>query len=223
MNRIYATGCHGYDQWLSSPVRTSAKMKQPDAPLESARLWTASLQITSPCLLSRDPPNHFLNTAMALETTSQCSNILQKNKMLQAVQEYLFAEIIEKFESAWAAPAVLRPKPEGGIRLCIDSRHLNVTTSPDQYPVPQLDNLLNSTDQVELPFAMDLRAGDHQIRLREDDQKKTWFVTPFGIPFQKNAVWSSSCYRPPSIVSSTQVVLTVCYSNCQCCQFCVNK
>lgn len=104
----------------------------------------------------------------------------QKSELLrQAIQELLDHDIIEECESAWAAPTVLVPKPGGGIRLCIDFRRLNAVTVADQYPLPNLDDLLHSTGNIGCISTMDLRAGYHQIRIKEEDKDKTCFVTPF--------------------------------------------
>lgn len=86
--------------------------------------------------------------------------------------------IIEECESAWSAPIVLVPKSNGGYRFCVDYRKLNAVTKADAYPMPRIDELLQSTKKGCVMSSCDLRSGYWQCRVK--DQDKTAFVTPFG-------------------------------------------
>ncbi|KAJ8391459.1 hypothetical protein AAFF_G00089330 [Aldrovandia affinis] len=44
--------------------------------------------------------------------------------------------------SPWASPLHMVPKPDGGCRPCKDYRRLNDATTPDQYPVPHVQDFL---------------------------------------------------------------------------------
>ena len=48
--------------------------------------------------------------------------------------------IIEPSSSQRASPAIMVPKPNGGIRLCIDYRKLNKITTPDVFPMPLIED-----------------------------------------------------------------------------------
>lgn len=98
---------------------------------------------------------------------------LELNKLLDA-------GVIEECESPWSAPVVLVPKKDGGVRLCVDYRGLNAVTKADSYPLPRMDDLLHSTKRTYYMSTMDLRAGYHQVKVRDADRDKTAFVTPFG-------------------------------------------
>lgn len=86
--------------------------------------------------------------------------------------------IIEECESAWSAPIVLVPKSNGGYRFCVDYRRLNAVTKTDAYPMPRIEELLQSTKKGCVMSSCDLRSGYWQCRVK--DQDKTAFVTPFG-------------------------------------------
>ena len=72
-------------------------------------------------------------------------------------------------------------KPNGKWRMCIDFTDLNRACPKDSYPLPQIDTLVNSTARHELLSFMDAFSGYNQIRMKEEDQEKTSFVTSQGI------------------------------------------
>ncbi|CAK9809129.1 Retrovirus-related Pol polyprotein from transposon 297 [Anthophora quadrimaculata] len=105
-----------------------------------------------------------------------------KHEILKAeVQNLLKLEIIEECESAWASPAVLVPKPGGQAGLCIDYRKLNAITTPCVYPLPRIDDLLQATGGCTFNSTLDLKAGYCQVKVADDDQDKTAFITSFGL------------------------------------------
>lgn len=106
---------------------------------------------------------------------------VRKIELKREIENMLAANIIEECESPWAAPVVLVPKKEGGIRVCIDYRRLNDITVSDRYPLPRIDDLLHATKRTVFKTTLDLQSGYWQIKVAEQDQDKTAFVTPFGM------------------------------------------
>ncbi|KAL0894244.1 hypothetical protein ABMA27_014254 [Loxostege sticticalis] len=69
-------------------------------------------------------------------------------------------------------------------QVCIDYRRLNATltpTVPDTYPIPRIDDLLHAAKPTPFMTSLDLKSGYWQIKMREEDEDKTAFITPFGI------------------------------------------
>lgn len=62
----------------------------------------------------------------------------------QNVDRLLQGEIIEPAKSQWDSPVVLALKSDGSLRFCIDYRRLNATTIKDTYPLPRMDDYLDS-------------------------------------------------------------------------------
>ena len=76
----------------------------------------------------------------------------------------------------------------------MDFTDLNKACPKDSYPLPRVDVLVDSTARHQLLSFMDAFSGYNQIRMHEDDQEKTSFVTSQGLfcyrvmPFElKNA------------------------------------
>ncbi|KAL0416437.1 UNVERIFIED_CONTAM: Transposon Ty3-G Gag-Pol polyprotein [Sesamum latifolium] len=80
----------------------------------------------------------------------------------------------------WLSNVVLVPKPEGKWRMCIDFRDLNKACPKDFYPLPRIDQLVDSTSGCELLSMMDASQGYHQIMLAPEDRKKVSFITSEG-------------------------------------------
>ena len=90
----------------------------------------------------------------------------------------------------WVANVVLVKKPNGTWRMCVDYTDLNKACPKDSYPLPKIDNLVDSTAGHALMSFMDAYSGFHQIPLWKKDQEKTAFVTDQVILLHGHAVWS---------------------------------
>ena len=65
--------------------------------------------------------------------------------------------------------------------MCVDFTDLNKACPKDNYPLPQVDILVDSTALHQLLRFMDTFLGYNQIRMDEADQEKTSFVTSQGL------------------------------------------
>ena len=81
----------------------------------------------------------------------------------------------------WLADAVMVKKANGKWRMCVDFMDLNRACPKDSYPLPRIDNLVDSTARHKLLSFMDAFSGYNQIRMEETNQEKTSFVTSQGL------------------------------------------
>lgn len=106
---------------------------------------------------------------------------VKREALKQEIQTMLDADVIEESESPWATNVVMRMKPNGKWRICVDYRRLNEITIADKYPLPLINDLLQDARGTMFMTTIDLQSGFWQINIREEDREKTAFVTPFGM------------------------------------------
>jgi hypothetical protein len=64
--------------------------------------------------------------------------------------------------------------------MCVDYTYLNKHCPKDPFALPRIDRVINSTAGCVLLSFLNCYSGYHQISLKEEDQIKTAFITPFG-------------------------------------------
>jgi ribonuclease HI len=89
--------------------------------------------------------------------------------------------IKEVFHPEWLANPVLVRKKGGKWRMCVDYTGLNKACPKVPYPLPRIDQIVDSTTGCETLSFLDAYSGYHQIKMKESDQLATSFITPFGM------------------------------------------
>ena len=103
--------------------------------------------------------------------------------------------IREVYYPEWLANVALVKKANGKLRMCVDFTDLNKACPKDSFPLPRIDQLVDFTTGHKLLTFMDTFLRYNKIKMAEEDQEKTAFITsqwlycynvmPFGL---KNAV-----------------------------------
>ncbi|GFT98290.1 retrovirus-related Pol polyprotein from transposon 412 [Trichonephila clavipes] len=89
--------------------------------------------------------------------------------LLREMQEN---DIIEPSSSPWASPIVLVRKKEGSTRFCVDYRKLNDVTKKDSYPLPRIDDTLDTLSGHKWFSTLDLKSGYWQVEIHPEDREK---------------------------------------------------
>ena len=94
----------------------------------------------------------------------------------------------------WLSNIVLVKKKNRQIRCCVDFKNLNRACPKDEFPLPNMDLLIDYAASSAMFSFMDKFSGYNQIRMAPKDAEKTTFKTPIGnfyyivMPFKlKNA------------------------------------
>ncbi len=71
-------------------------------------------------------------------------------------------------------------KPGGGIRFCVNYRRLNAITKKNRYPIPLIEETLAQLEDAKYFIKIDICQAFYQIRMSEDLEELTTFLTRFG-------------------------------------------
>jgi hypothetical protein len=83
-------------------------------------------------------------------------------------------------EKEWVSPLVIVPKKNGKWRVCVDYRALNKATQKDHFPLPFIDQVLDSLSGKKFFSFLDGFSGYNQIKIATQYQDKTTSTSPWG-------------------------------------------
>jgi len=89
--------------------------------------------------------------------------------------------IKEVHHPEWLANLVLvKKKNNSDWRMCVDYTDLNKHCPKDPFGLPRIDQVIDSIAGCTLHSFLYCYSGYHQVALKEEDQIKTMFITPYG-------------------------------------------
>uniref|UniRef100_A0A2N9GGD3 Reverse transcriptase domain-containing protein n=1 Tax=Fagus sylvatica TaxID=28930 RepID=A0A2N9GGD3_FAGSY len=102
-------------------------------------------------------------------------------QITQEVKKLLSAGFIKPIQHPrWLSNIVPVKKKNGQIRCCVDFRNLNKACPKDEFPLPNMDLLIDSAAGHAMFSFMDGFSGYNQIFMSPKDAEKTAFRTPIG-------------------------------------------
>jgi hypothetical protein len=63
--------------------------------------------------------------------------------------------------------------------VCVDYTSLNKHCAKDPFPLPRIDQIIDSTAGCARLSFLDAYSGYNQIKLKKEDKEKTSFITPY--------------------------------------------
>jgi hypothetical protein len=103
--------------------------------------------------------------------------------MGEEINRLLEVKFIREIKRATClSPPVMVEKKDTKIyRMCIDFMALNKHCPKDYFPLPRIDQIIDSTTGYERLSFLDAYSRYNQIRLKVKDEDKTVFITPHGV------------------------------------------
>ena len=80
----------------------------------------------------------------------------------------------------WLANPVVVRKANGKWRLCINYIDINKACPKDPFPLPRIDQIVDSTAGCDLLSFLNAYSGYHQIFMMKEDEENTVFIIPCG-------------------------------------------
>ena len=112
------------------------------------------------------------------------------------LKEMLESGAIRSSQSAWCNAMVLVQKKDSGLHFCIDFCHLNAHTKKDSYPLPRIQEALESLEGASHFSCLDLKSGFWQIKMEEVSRQCTTFTVGNLGFFECDRMPFGLCYTP---------------------------
>ena len=130
----------------------------------------------------------------------------KRQEIDQLLENMLQKDVIQPSCSPWASPIVLVQKKDGSTRFCVDYRKLNSVTRKDAYPLPRIDDTLDTLYGSRWFSTLDLASGYWQVELAKD-QHKTAFCIPNGL-YEFRVMPFGLCNAPATFQRLMDLMLT---------------
>ena len=140
---------------------------------------------------------------------------VHRDKISQLIIDMLKQKVIQPSTSTWASPVVLVPKKDGTLRFCVDYRWINAVTKKDVYPLPRVDDILDTLGKAKFFSMLDLVSGYWQIEMDPAKRDKSAFTTHCGL-FEFLRMPFGLCNSPATFQRLMQTILVglerkICY------------
>lgn len=148
------------------------------------RLIKQFSDIFKPPQYQKNPPHdvvHYIETVGA--PINEKSRRLQPKILFEVREEFdsmLSSGICKISNSEWASPLVIIKK-NNKLRIAGDYRKLNSKTTPDRYPLPNLQDSTQQLSGKSIFSSIDLVRAFHNIPVFPDDVPKTAVISPVGL------------------------------------------
>ena len=123
---------------------------------------------------------HRLNVSPSYKPVHQKMRVFAlewDNAIKEEVQKLVTAEFVHKvYYPDWLANVLMVKKANEKWKMCVEFMDLNKACPKDSYPIPYIDQLVDSTAGHQLLSFMDTFSGYNQIKIYKVDWEKTSFI-----------------------------------------------
>ena len=109
---------------------------------------------------------------------------VQRAKIASMISDREKKGVVRPSISPWASPVVLVPKKDGSTRFCVDYRRLNAVTKKDVYPLPRIEDILDTIGRAKYLLP---------LTCLQDFGRLSWTPMPQLSPHTVDCLSSLSC------------------------------
>ena len=182
---------------LSHPLPDDITIEQKEKFLALMSHYT-DIMADSPDKLGRTGVlQHQIDTGSAMPIRQQARRVPlpRRETVRHLLQDMLSRDVISPSKSPWASPIVLVGKKDGSTRFCVDYRKVNEVTHKDAYPLPRVDDSLDTLAGSRWFSTLDLKSGYWQVEVAPEHRQKTAFCTQEGL-YEFNVMPFGLCNAP---------------------------
>jgi hypothetical protein len=115
--------------------------------------------------------------ARPVQQKPQKQSVEQQNFIREEIKKLLDAGFIREIHHPrWLANPVVIPKANWKLRMCLDYISLNKACPKDSFPLPRIDQIVDSTSVCDLLCFLNAYSGLHQIPMYREDEDNTAFI-----------------------------------------------
>jgi hypothetical protein len=108
----------------------------------------------------------------SVQQKPQKQSVERRNFIHEEIKKMLDAGFIrEVHHPPWLSNLVVIPKAGGKLWMCIDYTSLKKTCPKDLFPLPQIDQIVDSTSGCDMMCFLDAYSGFHQISMSREDEE----------------------------------------------------
>ncbi|GJR42435.1 zinc knuckle CX2CX4HX4C containing protein [Tanacetum coccineum] len=115
-----------------------------------------------------------------LPSDHTCTILTKKDVIETMVKELLDSGVVRLSHNPFSSLIELVKKKDGTWKMCIDYKKLNKNKIKDKFLIPFIEELIDELHGAKVFSKLDLRSGNHQIRMGEEDIYQTTFKSHEG-------------------------------------------
>ena len=177
------TVCNLEEITLQEPLPRDLTVAQKEKFLALISHYADVLAISSDDLGRTNVLKHQIDTGGAQPICQQARRVPlpHREKVQELLKDMLQKGVISPSKSPWGSPIVLVKKKDGTTRFCVDYRKVNEVTRKDAYPIPRVDDTLDTLSGSAWFTTLDLKSGYWQVEVAAEHREKTAFCTQEGL------------------------------------------
>jgi RNase H-like domain found in reverse transcriptase/Reverse transcriptase (RNA-dependent DNA polymerase) len=167
----------GREQWQQESVKVKG------IPKEYWRHHKVFSDEQATCFPPSRPEDHTIKLVPGALETINCKvyplTLTEQEATKKFLEENEWLGYIEKMDSPWLSPWFFIKKKDGTLRPVQDYREVNKWTVQDVYPIPWIEQILESLHGKELFTVFDVWMGYNNVLIKAEDQWTVAFKTPY--------------------------------------------